>query len=514
MKRFKALAVLLVILIMSLPSQAFAATAGVSIIVDGLLQRLDPPPISVDGNTLVEAKQMFELVGITKYNVKNPERNISFNRGNTLYALLPDDIYARNNGRSVPLRVAPKLIDGKLFIPLRFVTSVIGVAADWDATTNTVILDTRAKDYSVISAVEKNADYSNYTVYTVNDAVAKLYDESNDIKVYKKSITDAEDTLSDLEWDYGDLEKITAKTDSESLTWADLKRKLIKYQNQIKDSNIKIELFNIDYKNKIASSARQIESSEYDILLAERKIALDEINIKNMELKLSLGYETETNVKKERDNLSQSKLNLSAAKISLKNAKLDLNKLLKLEKSTLVHITLPENPTKAFSIPDMDKFIKTSTEHNLRIEQSRLRYTEQQTYYDSHYALISAIRERPTPEGTKTEKDADVNEALQTAEYNYETAKSDLSFSITKAYNQLRTLNEQYKTKELDRLKAIDQYKSALVLYQTGSATSFSVQQAELSILSAEIAIMQNRASYANALYSLEHTEALMTGAG
>jgi outer membrane protein TolC len=100
-----------------------------------------------------------------------------------------------------------------------------------------------------------------------------------------------------------------------------------------------------------------------------------------------------------------------------------------------------------------------------------------------------------------------VNQPFSAAASAYHTAVSDLVFAARKASNQLKLLDEQYKAKELDQQKAVEQYKSTLVLYQTGGATMYAVLQTQAAILSAEAALKQNRITYSSALYTLEHTE-------
>ncbi|MDR1210560.1 MAG: hypothetical protein LBK41_09690 [Clostridiales bacterium] len=495
----------LLVIALAIPTTIRADAAPASVIVDGLLQRLEPSAVNIDGNVLIEAEQMFKLVGITRYDVSKPEVAVTFRRGLQNFAFFPDDSNARVDGVVVPMRAAAQLIDGKLYLPLRFVAVNAGVPPSWSEGLGTVSLDTRAADYSVLAASEKNTDYSDYKIYTLAEAVSKVYGESNDVKKLDESIETTEDALDDIELDYGNLDDLLLR---HSKDWqrVDLQRQVQRLRDAIEKAEIGKDMLRLSAETQLASLARAIESAEYDILLLENKIALDELNLRNLELKLSLGYETESNVKLAKDTLAQSRLQLGQLKISLANSKLDLNKSLKVDPKALTRIVLPDN--KPFMAPDVDKYAEDKARGDLNIRQLRIALGYAELVSDTHYFIDKSERERVDALGVK-EKDTVVDADLRNAASAYHTAVSDLVFAARKASNQLKLLDEQYKAKELDRQKAVEQYKSTLVLYQTGGATMYAVLQTQAAILSAEAALKQNRITYSSALYTLEHTELL-----
>lgn len=487
-------------------SSFFAAEKPTSIVVDGMLQKIEPAPKNIMGTVMMEAKTLYGLLGLTQYNINLKEGYTWFKTyGMTVYFEVGNK-YARVNNLTNLLSATPEFVEDKyIYIPLRYVAQICNVIPVWYADFNSITLDTSVKDYSVIDAIKKNIDYSDYLKFTLSSAVLKVYNASNDVVKLDKVIEDSKEKYDDLLPDYNALKR-NPQYDRYSLT--DMERTMRKLDDAITIAKINKDLFKKSTEASILSYANTIETSEYDIMLLEKKIALSESNIKNMELKQSVGYETETNIKTAKDTLAQDKINLKNLKINLENSKMDLNKAIKVAADAKVRLDL-ELKQDALDIPDLDKYIEKKVEKNLNVQLKDIDFRYAWLVKDTHYQLNESIRQRKDQPGYTEEKDSDVDQSYKNALSDLDKEKEDLDYKIRKAYNNLKLLDEQYKLKEIDRQKAIDSYKTLLVLYLTGNATIYELQQTELSILSAEIATRQNRLSYRLARYQFDNTEFL-----
>lgn len=63
----------------------------------------------------------------------NETRTLTAWKDNIQLILRPDDQTAYVNGESVSLDSAPVIIDGHIYIPLRFVTEALGATVEWDS---------------------------------------------------------------------------------------------------------------------------------------------------------------------------------------------------------------------------------------------------------------------------------------------------------------------------------------------------------------------------------------------
>jgi hypothetical protein len=132
------LAAMALALTLTLTPPAFAA---INVELNGHPLTFDVPPVVEAGRTLVPVRAIFEALGarITwdpasqTISAVHPERNryVILKLGSTT---------AWVDGREVTLDVAPRLIDGRTMVPLRFVSTAMGADVSYDAATQTVVI--------------------------------------------------------------------------------------------------------------------------------------------------------------------------------------------------------------------------------------------------------------------------------------------------------------------------------------------------------------------------------------
>lgn len=112
----------------------------IRVLVDGReLAFTDAFPFIDQGRVLVPLRAIFEGVGAS-VQWEPVSRSIMATRGGRSVFLQVDSPAAFVGQTPVQLEVAPRLVNGRTFVPLRFAAESLGLAVSWDAANRTVVL--------------------------------------------------------------------------------------------------------------------------------------------------------------------------------------------------------------------------------------------------------------------------------------------------------------------------------------------------------------------------------------
>lgn len=100
---------------------------------------LDVPPFIEEGRTLVPLRFIGEQLG-AEFEWDGDERKVTYTRGDDVIKLWIDQFEAEVNGENMTLDVAPKIVDGRTVVPLRFIGEQLGAQFDWDGETRTITI--------------------------------------------------------------------------------------------------------------------------------------------------------------------------------------------------------------------------------------------------------------------------------------------------------------------------------------------------------------------------------------
>lgn len=122
---------------------ARASAQTINITVDGM--PLDTPvaPRLVEGRTLVSIRYVSEAVGANVAWNGNSQQ-VTVTRGSDRILLTIGQTSASVDGQTMPLDVAPQLVDSRTMVPIRFVAEALGLGVAWDGPTRTVEIQRRA----------------------------------------------------------------------------------------------------------------------------------------------------------------------------------------------------------------------------------------------------------------------------------------------------------------------------------------------------------------------------------
>ncbi|MFF2911464.1 copper amine oxidase N-terminal domain-containing protein [Paenibacillus sp. NPDC057934] len=101
------------------------ADARKNVVVDGQAVLFDQSPIVVNGTTLVQFTPVFKMLGITS-SWDQQKKQVVATKGETKIILNVGNKTAYVNGAPVTLQVAPTVVGGKVFVPLRFISEATG----------------------------------------------------------------------------------------------------------------------------------------------------------------------------------------------------------------------------------------------------------------------------------------------------------------------------------------------------------------------------------------------------
>ena len=161
MKKF--LVILLVIVIsLAFVGNVVAGPNDIRVILNGSEVNFEVKPLLINDRTMIPLRSIFEEVGGTVEWLELPY--IEFGNGN-VETLTRQCVYISVCGHRIRLEIGsnvatvdwnddivvdvpPALIDGRTYIPLRFIAESTGAVVGWDGETSTITIDTPLPDYS------------------------------------------------------------------------------------------------------------------------------------------------------------------------------------------------------------------------------------------------------------------------------------------------------------------------------------------------------------------------------
>lgn len=112
---------------------------GTRVTLDGKVLKLDVEPLIVRGRLLVPFRAIFQAFGAS-VDFDPKENRVSATRDGRVVQLWPGKYRAVVGGRAAYLGAAPRVVSGRVLVPLRFVAEVLGAGVKWDSASRTAAL--------------------------------------------------------------------------------------------------------------------------------------------------------------------------------------------------------------------------------------------------------------------------------------------------------------------------------------------------------------------------------------
>lgn len=132
MKKLLSLLLSVSLLYVALPADA---AETITVKIDGIVQSFDQPPENIKGSVLVPLRGIFEALGAR---ISISGKNIVAVRGDTVVNLTIGEDSATVNGDTVKLVQKSVVVNGRTFVPIRFVSEALGADVKWNGADRTV----------------------------------------------------------------------------------------------------------------------------------------------------------------------------------------------------------------------------------------------------------------------------------------------------------------------------------------------------------------------------------------
>ena len=113
---------------------------GITAVVDGKVVEADAAPFVHDGRTMVPVRAIGAALD-ADVTWKEDDRSVQIKRGEDVIILYADKKEALVNNQKVELETPPVIKDGRVFLPLRFVSEQLDTQVEWQEQGKVVIID-------------------------------------------------------------------------------------------------------------------------------------------------------------------------------------------------------------------------------------------------------------------------------------------------------------------------------------------------------------------------------------
>jgi internalin A len=113
---------------------------AIRVLIDGRSVTFDKAPIIEDGTTLVPFRAVFEQLGLkVEWNAET--QTVTGTKDKFTVSMQIGSTAAELNGKAVELALAPRIIDGTTFVPVRFVGEATGREVEWSQNIRTIFIN-------------------------------------------------------------------------------------------------------------------------------------------------------------------------------------------------------------------------------------------------------------------------------------------------------------------------------------------------------------------------------------
>lgn len=129
-----------------------SADSGIRLQVFGSLVSCDVPPILENDRTLVPLRSVFEHME-ADVNWNGEQQQVTVDKDGLHLEMVIGSTTAYINGVAETMDVAPRLVNDRTMIPVRFVSEKLGYQVKWDGNSQTVIIE-QPKTYAYLTKIE------------------------------------------------------------------------------------------------------------------------------------------------------------------------------------------------------------------------------------------------------------------------------------------------------------------------------------------------------------------------
>ncbi|MDK2793754.1 MAG: hypothetical protein PWP75_382, partial [Caldanaerobacter sp.] len=146
------------------PIEGYGQEKEITVILDGYPIEFDTKPLLEEGTTLVPFRAIAEALNVN-VDWNDTSQTVTATYKNSIVKLQVGNKIAYKNNTPFKLLVAPKIVNNRVLIPLRFFSEAFGFDVKWEQETYTVKINSPAREMSVIGFYalgdEKTSSWTN-----------------------------------------------------------------------------------------------------------------------------------------------------------------------------------------------------------------------------------------------------------------------------------------------------------------------------------------------------------------
>ncbi|WP_018750002.1 stalk domain-containing protein [Paenibacillus sanguinis] len=475
MKRFSSGLLSTLLLSSAIAGGASANAANdISVVLDGVPRTFEQKPVQSNNVTLVPMRALFQSMG-ARVDYDQATGLITAAKGNDTIELRVNQTVAYKNGQKMTLQVPAKLIQGSVYVPLRFVGEAFGAQVSWEPATLTVRVDSAAKaeesghtdplapapDASKELPLETNTEPLSY-----EDAVALAISHSNDIKSQEKALKIQDNNLEDAadNIDYIPASNQGGNPDANS-AWNNYSQSQIKYLVSKKQLEVTKEGLAYQVRSGLNSIINAIEAKR----LADLSLQDAEWKLRIAQTKLSNQMASEYEVTQAQNAVEQSKAARDVADKNLSESYRDLNALIGYK---------PDQKYEIVDVPEFKEFEDDVDAHVGRIQKDSPtvwmaeRGVQQAELNLDYFTFV----------GQTVNSYDNVKIDVQLKKLSVADAKKQLEDAVRQTYDQIKKLETQYSQLQASIGSANEALNVVQKRYELGMATEYEVFEAQLQL--------------------------------
>lgn len=459
---------------------ASAQTAGnMKVVINGVTQSYAQQPIMKQNTTLVPFRSVFESLG-AKVSYDASTRKITASKGSDTLEFQINSSTAYKNGKSIVLTTPVTMINGSVYVPLRFVGESLGAKVNWDKTALRVVIETAeangATKTGPVAQTSLNplqsAVTSTYATYATNTeplaynkAVALAISNSNSVKSQQAALQSQNNSLEDAA---GDIDFVPAPNGSNNAANAAF--------NNYSQAQINYSISRTNLSTLKESLAYQVKNSYNGVINAIESKRIADLNVADAEWKLRIAQAKRANemasdydVTQAQNTLDQQNAAQQVAVKTLDDAYRALNALIGYKADQKYNVT--DVPTFAVLNDNVDVHVGQVQSDSPTVWKAE-RGIEQAQLNVDYFNF--------TGKPNKSYDNAKIN--VEMTKISSQEAKKQLGDAVRQIYDQIKKLETQYTQLQASIMSvqtALDVVKKRFSL---GMATEYEVFQAELQL--------------------------------
>ncbi len=492
MKNKVIMALTATLLSLSMSVSAFAGTLSINF--NGV-NRVFNNATKLDGTTFVDANKLSDVI-YTNIDYNEFTKKVKISNNSTELVMKIDSTEATLDGESITVPFAPTFTEnGVLILPLRFVAETFGYEVSYDSAKGLI---TVLNDSPYISNLGGKSNVTEATkVYTYDQAVETAINNSTSLKQAMISFDALESSLSsindaiDTNYVYNQYDAssgIRFVFESPAVKAYYIQRETLLDSLALEDNTIQATKTGIEIALIGNLIALDTLNSNYE--LAKEGLSLKETNLKNTELKYTLGLVSEDDVKKAQTDYDDTKISLDKLETSIQTAKQNLNATLgvPLTSDTYVDYTVTVKDENF----DVDAIVKSALKNSLTIKQAENNLEAAKRNFE-YIATTESYNEKVRN--------------LDNANLALTKAKTTTEQNVRSAYVDYKNAIDNQKTLQNAKQTAINNYNNGVVSYEAGYITEYELKALNTAIIGAEANLLSNELSYKLHSFRLHHPE-------